>query len=260
MSKATVKFIAKKLLNNIKLLAVRFREPGRPEFTCSLCAYHGVFLDNAFNDHKVCHSICPNCLSFERHRLQKLVLGELEKEYAFSSMSILHVAPEYFFQAELKKKFKKYESVDLTMKDVDYHADLCNLPMKNNSYDCVLASHVLEHIKDDEKALQEIHRVLTPGGIAILPVPVTVEKTVEYPKVNWNEWGHVRAPGPDYFDRYRRIFSDCKLYSSSDFPKEHQIYIYEDRTAWPNKKMPYLTPMDGVKHLDYVPVCLKALS
>lgn len=257
MSSGKIKYYIKRIINNTRLLGIRVSDTGRPKFICSVCGYHGVFLDNAFNDHKVYYSRCPKCQSFERHRLQKLVLDELEKEYPFLSMSILHIAPEHCFQAELKEKFRFYESADLTMKAVDYNADLCKLPMKNNSYDCLFASHVLDEIKDDGKALQEIYRVLKPGGIAILPVPVIVKKTVEYPKANRKEWGRVRALGVDYFDKYKSIFSDCKLYSSDDFPEEHQIHIYEDRTTWPNEKMPYLTSMDGFKHVDYVPVCFK---
>lgn len=42
---------------------------------------------------------------------------------------------------------------------------------ENKTFDLVLALDVLEHIKDDRKALSEINRVLKPGGIAIIFVP-----------------------------------------------------------------------------------------
>jgi SAM-dependent methyltransferase len=35
----------------------------------------------------------------------------------------------------------------------------------------VLATDTIEHIDDDRKALQEIHRVLVPGGHALIVVP-----------------------------------------------------------------------------------------
>lgn len=45
------------------------------------------------------------------------------------------------------------------------------IPFKNDSFDLLTAIDVLEHIKDDSKALNEIKRVLKKNGIAILLVP-----------------------------------------------------------------------------------------
>jgi ubiquinone/menaquinone biosynthesis C-methylase UbiE len=38
------------------------------------------------------------------------------------------------------------------------------LPFEDNQYDVILCNHVLEHIPDDTKAMQELYRVLKPGG------------------------------------------------------------------------------------------------
>jgi ubiquinone/menaquinone biosynthesis C-methylase UbiE len=46
-------------------------------------------------------------------------------------------------------------------------ADICDLPFEDNQYDVILCNHVLEHIPDDTKAMQELYRVLKPGGMAI---------------------------------------------------------------------------------------------
>lgn len=50
-------------------------------------------------------------------------------------------------------------------------ADATDLPFKNDSFDRIIASEVLEHIPDDEKAIAEMYRVLKPGGIALVTVP-----------------------------------------------------------------------------------------
>jgi len=50
-------------------------------------------------------------------------------------------------------------------------ADALNLPVANDTFDLIYFNHVLEHIPDDEKALQEICRVLKPGGLMVLGVP-----------------------------------------------------------------------------------------
>jgi SAM-dependent methyltransferase len=49
--------------------------------------------------------------------------------------------------------------------------DLRNCPLAADCLDGVTALNVLEHIDDDFKALQEIHRILRPGGLAHIEVP-----------------------------------------------------------------------------------------
>jgi len=47
--------------------------------------------------------------------------------------------------------------------------NLKSLP--NNYFDQVLLIDVLEHVKDDDKAVKEVYRILKPGGRAIVSVP-----------------------------------------------------------------------------------------
>ena len=49
--------------------------------------------------------------------------------------------------------------------------DACNIPYPDNSFDVAVAFDVLEHIKDDQKMVDEIHRVLKPGGHFVFTVP-----------------------------------------------------------------------------------------
>lgn len=44
-------------------------------------------------------------------------------------------------------------------------------PRNDNTFDSVLCTEVLEHTQDPDSVLQEIHRVLKPGGQLILTVP-----------------------------------------------------------------------------------------
>ena len=117
------------------------------------------------------------------------------------------------------------------------------------------ASHVLEHIPDDHKAIAEIRRVLRPGGIAILGVPLVGEKTVEYGGPDSRDYGHVRAPGYDYFQRMKLFIPRVEEYASDEFPCRHQVFLYEDRSVWPNEMFPNRTPTPGEKHPDIVAVC-----
>lgn len=47
-----------------------------------------------------------------------------------------------------------------------------DIAFKNESIPAIVCSEVMEHVKDDEKAFREMHRVLKPGGALILTVPV----------------------------------------------------------------------------------------
>ncbi|MDQ1254826.1 MAG: hypothetical protein QG646_4096 [Euryarchaeota archaeon] len=247
-------FAKEKLSKYLMFSFVKFNTSKKniESFSCPICNYHGPFLNVRRRQ-----EVCPKCSSVERHRLQFLVLQQLSLNYDISQMSILHIAPEPFFKRIFEKKFLQYVATDISRKkNIDCQADLLNLPFKSKIFDCVFASHVLEHIQDDEKAIAEIKRILKPGGIAILPVPIVSKKTIEYPAPNPYESEHVRAPGLDYFDKYRRYFKEVIVFDSKNFPEECQLYIYENRTKYPNKKAPLREPVEGEKHDDFVPVCL----
>jgi len=51
------------------------------------------------------------------------------------------------------------------------NASLTDLPFEDDSYDIICAFDVIEHIEDDIKAIEEIHRVLKPNGKYLLTVP-----------------------------------------------------------------------------------------
>jgi len=50
-------------------------------------------------------------------------------------------------------------------------ADAENFPFKNNEFDLIICSDLLEHVKDDQIVLNEIYRVLKKDGKAIIGVP-----------------------------------------------------------------------------------------
>ena len=89
---------------------------------------------------------------------------------------ILHVAPEQCFYSNFKSHFKKYITFDLESPLADIKGDICNLPFNDNQFDYILCNHVLEHVYDDQMAMNEIFRVLKKGGIAILQVPIDYNK------------------------------------------------------------------------------------
>jgi SAM-dependent methyltransferase len=53
----------------------------------------------------------------------------------------------------------------------EVRGDAVHLPFPDGSFDCIIASEVLEHVLDDEGALGELSRVLRPGGVLAATIP-----------------------------------------------------------------------------------------
>ena len=159
--------------------------------------------------------LSPSTLSLERHRLLWLYLKN-ETGLFKDNLKVLHFAPEQAFY----KRFRNLPNLDYTTTDLnsplaDVKADICDLPFKENTYDFILCNHVLEHIPDDTKAMQEIHRILKPGGTAILQIPQDLKRKTTFEDNTitsrkerariFGQYDHVRVYGRDFFDKLRSI-------------------------------------------------------
>lgn len=159
--------------------------------------------------------LSPSTLSLERHRLLWLYLKN-ETEFFSKPLKVLHFAPEQAFY----KRFKRLGNIEYTTTDLnsplaDVKADICNLPFPDNAFDVILCNHVLEHIPNDTKAMQELYRVMKPGGWGIFQIPQDLkrEKTFEDDSITdkkergriFGQYDHVRIYGRDYFDKLRSI-------------------------------------------------------
>ncbi len=183
--------------------------------------------------------LSPSTLSLERHRLLWLYLqnetdffqSELDSDSPVtqnkriklrkdaetsSALKVLHFAPEQEFYKRFKKQINiEYITTDLCSPLADIKADICNLPFKDNDFDIIFCNHVLEHIPDDTKAMQELYRVLKPGGMGIFQIPQDLSRATtfsdntiidqkERAKI-FGQYDHVRVYGRDYFDKLRSI-------------------------------------------------------
>lgn len=155
---------------------------------------------------------CIQCGALERHRLAWLYLQRRTDLFDGRPKKMLHVAPEHALERRLRKALRDgYLTADLTKGRAMAVMDIENIRMPDGSFDVILCSHVLEHVHDDRRAMREFHRVLKPGGWALLLVPITAERTTEDPSVTdpaerlrlFGQDDHVRRYGPDYVDRLR---------------------------------------------------------
>lgn len=159
--------------------------------------------------------LSPSTLSLERHRLLWLWLQQ-ETDFFSKPAKVLHFAPEQAFYKRFRESAHlEYTTTDLNSPLADVKADICELPFQDNAYDIILCNHVLEHIPDDTKAMQELYRVLKPGGMAILQIPQDLNREVTFEDNSitdrdersriFGQYDHVRVYGRDYFDKLRQI-------------------------------------------------------
>jgi predicted SAM-dependent methyltransferase len=125
--------------------------------------------------------MCPVCRCSDRDRLHALYL-EKRSEDLKDNQILVHFAPERSLSKYIKQIITcNYRTADLHMKNVDDKLDITNMDIyETASVDCFICSHVLEHIPDDKKALQELYRILKPSGWGILMVPVIPELDETY--------------------------------------------------------------------------------
>jgi SAM-dependent methyltransferase len=163
------------------------------------------------------NALSPSTLSLERHRLLWLFLKDETTFFTSKEkQKVLHIAPEQCFLDIFRKQQNiEYITSDLESQIADIKADICNLPFKNNTFDVVFCNHVLEHITDDTKAMQELYRVLKPNGMGIFQIPqdLSREKTFEDNTITdqkertkiFGQYDHVRVYGRDYFNKLRAV-------------------------------------------------------
>ena len=159
--------------------------------------------------------LSPSTLSLERHRLLWLYLKS-ETDFFKTHKKVLHFAPEQAFYSRFRQmKNLNYTTTDLNSPLADVKADICNLPFKDNTYDVIFCNHVLEHIPDDIKAMQELYRVLKKGGMGIFQIPQELSRATTFEDDSitdkkerakiFGQYDHVRIYGKDYFDKLRSV-------------------------------------------------------
>lgn len=155
------------------------------------------------------HFECPHCGASDRDRHLALYLRATGLTQRVAGARVLHFAPEkhvadlitthrpsHYIQAD---KFPARAGI--------VELDLTAIAADDQSFDLVIANHVLEHVDDIQKSLMEMHRVLVNGGFAILQTPFasTLTRTFEDPGIQsknarlhaYGQEDHVRIYGRD---------------------------------------------------------------
>ncbi|MBR4404449.1 MAG: class I SAM-dependent methyltransferase [Clostridiales bacterium] len=101
-----------------------------------------------------------------------------------------------------KKKCKRFENVSVQF------ADITNLAFDNGSFDKVVAGNVVHLLPEPKKALEELERVVKPGGKIIIPTYINMSKKSSGIAVKF-----VEALGAEFkrqfeLDSYKKFFED----------------------------------------------------
>lgn len=225
--------------------------------TCTICGYRGEDFGEVgvswpehlrgkvaggYND-KV---LCPSCGAFERIRFIDYVLANYTNVYTGNSR-VLHIAPEPL----IKKKIMM--NIDCQYIDGDNDGvwasqiiDVTDMDFEDDYFDYIIINHVLEHIRDDGKAIGEMVRCIKPDGKIIFSFPVRYgSDTEEDASIDTDEgriWhygqnDHLRLYGEnDIGERFLKYGLEFKTIRSKDeftkrtiskyaFPENDYIFI-----------------------------------
>lgn len=174
------------------------------------------------------HFECPRCGAHDRERHLLLYFKSAGLFRRLPCLDVLHFAPEKRLARVFRAlSSKSYIRCDLyPAHDEIRKVDMLAMPFADHSFDLLIANHVLEHVADDAAALREIHRVLRPGGYAVLQTPYSrvLHRTWQDPGIvtefaraqAYGQGDHVRLFGRDIFERFASSGLQSCVASHSD--------------------------------------------
>ena len=182
------------------------------------------------------NALSPSTYSLERHRILWLYLKN-ETDIFTKKIKLLHFAPEPAFHKVFKNSNNiSYDTIDLNSPLAEIKADICNLPLEDNTYDFILCNHVLEHVYDDLKAMSELYRVLKKGGTGIFQIPIDLKrentyednsiKSIKERNKAFGQYDHVRIYGMDYFERLNSVGFSVKKVKYANKLSDKEITKY----------------------------------
>jgi SAM-dependent methyltransferase len=144
---------------------------------------------------------CVGCGSLERHRVARRIIDAIRLPDLFARYRLIRFSPDPIIVDEW------FASAELSVYGGENSCNLEAIDRPDEAYDIILCSHVLEHVRDDARALRELVRVVSHAGFILLIVPRTETGSVT------DDWGfadpeknfHYRGYGRDFDARITGI-------------------------------------------------------
>ena len=139
-----------------------------------------------------------------------------------------------------RKYFSKtceYITLDIVpKKDVQLVADAHELPVQKESFDCILATEVLEHLHDPHLFIDAAYVALKPGGILVFTVPFMFHEHAD-PNDYWR-------PTKQALEKLCYSFSLCKIQSQGN-----RLHVLSDLITTAFFPCPIFYPLRIINHL-----------
>jgi SAM-dependent methyltransferase len=132
-----------------------------------------------------------------------LILESMPRDTHLAGVEII---PAYVERARERARRQGYLSADFKVFDGEGQ-----IPFSSGTFDLVVCSHVLEHVPDDRALLADIRRLVRPGGLALILIPINEE--------DYDDPNHVRKYRPEEFLGFLRRGG-----------LEPQVHLEADRT------------------------------
>lgn len=242
----SVKRIARGLRGRIGRAGLQLQGRLNPggDYYCNACAsaVPGFFAYGPTQDWG-----CPSCGSSPRERFVRHAVESGLLRLPGRNSRILHVAPsEQSLVALFSASGAAYVKADIhpeSYRGQDVRrVDLCEFHVGAERYDLIYASHVLEHILDDELAMRNIRANLAPNGEAWIIVPLhdrpTEEGGPDMPRRErerrFGQWDHVRFYGEDIALRLQRAGFAVERIAATDLAADlrHRQGLTDADTLW----------------------------
>jgi SAM-dependent methyltransferase len=180
---------------------------------CPICEQHFKKFIPLNPDKEKTNLLCPKCGSAQRQRLLWLYISG-KFLVLTETLSLIHFSPRPCLVHKLRSiSGLTYITSDPVAGHMDRHYDLTHIDERDACYDLVVCYHILEHIRDDRKAMHEIYRILKLTGIALFQVPYHEKETYEDPGIDssakrreaYGQQDHLRIYGyHDFIDRLKQ--------------------------------------------------------
>jgi len=190
--------------------------------------------------------ICPVCESLPRHRI---LATWLEAHRSELQGKILYFAIEDGMRSWFKRNGICITTADLYT-DADLKLDIENTGLADSTWDWIICNHVLEHVNDYQKALQELRRILKPDGRLIISFPI--DETLETVQENRNADENERIKPFGQIDHWRLFGRDSEIMLRTAGFSVSEI----SGNGLPDSIRPYTGPADY--DVNYLFLCKRA--
>lgn len=178
---------------------------------------------------------CANCGSLERHRAMRAAIDLFREPDRFARSDMIRFSHDPIVDDAW------FASAEVSIFEGKNSLDIQAIDRPSGAYDVVICSHVLEHVKDDAKAIRELVRILSPDGFLILAVPRTEmgETTEDWGFADPEKNFHYRGYGQDFDKKLRKLTPEAY-----HFPVEYpdpvtgdvkKFYLLTKSIFWRNK-------------------------